>query len=71
MEIKNVKDLKAFLSGLPEGSDEWEVNFTENNGSGVIGIGNATTGHWSDDPEERPEGVTMDFVLLSCTPVVK
>lgn len=74
METKNVKDLKEFLATLPAEADEWEVNFIEDNeAAGVIGIGNVTTGTWSDDPDEVPEGCKPgeSFLLLSRMPLAE
>ena len=74
MDIKNVKDLKEFLATLPAEADEWEVNFVEDNkDGGIIGIGNVTTGTWSDDPDEVPEGCKPgeSFLLLSCMPLAE
>ena len=68
MEIKKVKDLKAFLATLPEEADKWDIQFTEKGGEGILSISHATTGKWDEESykELKPERLTKNFVLLSC-----
>lgn len=65
----NVKNLKDVLASLPEGSDDWDVNFLSK--ECLVEIGIVTIGTWSDNPDEVPDGNKPGdkFLLLSCEEV--